>query len=94
MPSRLSGKSILSPSTQRSSLPSLTPASNIVDAYNMFLKDPKRYGEVVECSAEKQFLVPDPPLLNGEVTKRACTVWDPLFKTMHGEDSQLPDAIA
>lgn len=72
---------------------SLTPASNIVNAYNMFLNAPDRFGEVVECSADKQFLIPDPPLMNGRVTKRACTVWEPLFAQMHGEKSGLEGAL-
>lgn len=73
--------------------PSLTPAATIVRAYNEFLSDTSRTGQVVECSVDKILLLEEPPLLNGRVTKRACTVWDPLFKNMHGEDSGIPDAI-
>lgn len=72
---------------------SLTPASTIVSAYNLFLNDKSRTGQVVECSAKEHFLLPDPPLLNGRITKRATTVWDPLFKMMHGENSGLEEAI-
>ncbi|KAJ9625448.1 hypothetical protein H2204_010310 [Knufia peltigerae] len=71
----------------------LTPAATIVRAYNEFLSDTSRTGQVVECSVDKILLLEEPPLLNGRVTKRACTVWDPLFKNMHGEDSGIPDAI-
>lgn len=71
----------------------LTPSSTIVSAYNMFLDDKSRTGQVVECSAKDRFFLPDPPLLNGRITKRATTVWDPLFKMMHGENSGLEEAI-
>jgi hypothetical protein len=50
-------------------------------------------GEAIECSADKHFFVPKPKFLNGGVSKRACTVWDPLFMMMHKENSGLPDAI-
>jgi len=56
-------------------------------------KECKFVGEAIECSADKHFFVPRPEFLNGPVSKRACTVWDPLFKMMHKEDSELPDAI-
>lgn len=50
-------------------------------------------GELLECSAEKLIYYNLPEMGNGGVTKRAVTVWEPLFRAMHGEDSQLPDAI-
>lgn len=70
----------------------MTPESNIVSAYNRFL-DGEEYGEAVECSANEQLLVPKPEYLNGRISRRACTVWDPLFKMYHHEISELPDAI-
>lgn len=72
----------------------LTPVETIVKAYHMFLDDTSKTGEVVECSTTDILLLPDPPLLNGHKTKRACTVWDPLFIAMHGEPSGLEEAIA
>lgn len=50
-------------------------------------------GELLECSAHKLIYYPMPEHGNGHVTKRATTVWEPLFRMMHGEASQLPDAI-
>jgi hypothetical protein len=50
-------------------------------------------GELLECSADKLIYYPMPELGNGHVTKRAVTVWEPLFRMMHGEDSGLPDAL-
>lgn len=79
--------------THHADFPSMTPISTIVSAYNLFLNDKSRTGQVIECSADKHLLLPDPPLLNGKVTRRACTVWDPLFKSMHGENSGLEEAI-
>lgn len=32
-------------------------------------------------------------MANGAATKRAVTVWDPLFEYIHGENSGLEDAI-
>jgi len=73
----------------------LTPISTITSAYMKFLNDEdgSLSGEAIECSVEKHFFVPRPEYLNGRVSKRACTVWDPLFKMMHHESSGLPDAI-
>jgi len=50
-------------------------------------------GQGIEASVDKLLTFQDPPLLNGSHTKRAVTVWDPLFRTMHSESSGLPDAI-
>jgi len=74
----------------------LTPVSTIVKGYQRFLEDDKKEfsGQVVEGSIEKVIPVPRPEPLNGRYTVRACTVWEPLFKQYHGENSDLPDAIA
>lgn len=73
---------------------SLTPVQTILDAYQVFLEDETGMtGELLECSADKKIFYQLPPLGNGHVTKRATTVWEPLFRQMHGEDSQLPEAI-
>ncbi|KAI1258860.1 hypothetical protein F5Y18DRAFT_324747 [Xylariaceae sp. FL1019] len=67
----------------------LTPISTIVSAYNLFLDDLSRNGQVVECSVDKHCFVPEPELLNGQATKRAVTVYEPLHTSMHGEESGL-----
>lgn len=74
---------------------SLTPVGQIVKAYSKFLDDNEGtyVGEAIECSVDKHCWVPRPEYLNGMFTKRAVTVWDPLFKMYHGELSELPDAI-
>jgi len=74
----------------------LTPISTIISAYARFLNDDENslFGEAIECSADKQLFVPRPEFLNGMVSRRACTVWDPLFKMLHGEESGLEDAIS
>jgi hypothetical protein len=51
-----------------------------VSAYERFLDDDSLYGRVLECSAEKQFFLEPPTLANGHVSRRAVTVWDPLFR--------------
>ncbi|KAI6785349.1 uncharacterized protein J7T54_006991 [Emericellopsis cladophorae] len=75
------------------SLECLTPVSTIVRAYNKCLDDDSLAGEVLECSVEEILPLPVPELRNGRFSKRAVTVWDPLFKMYHGEESGLPDAI-
>ncbi|KAK3614715.1 hypothetical protein LTR56_027071 [Elasticomyces elasticus] len=72
---------------------SMTPVPNIVNTYIRLLYDETLTGQGIECSVDKQLPFPDPPLLNGVHTKRAITVWEPLFKLMHGEASGLEGAI-
>lgn len=73
---------------------SLTPISTIVKAYDMFLEDRTGMtGRAVEGSADQLLFHDGPPFLNGRISQRAVTVWEPLFKMMHGENSDLPDAI-
>ena len=72
----------------------LTPVSTIVSAYQRFLDDDSLAGKAIEATVEKHVIVPRPEYLNGRFSKRACTVWEPLFKTYHGENSELDDAIA
>ncbi|KAK5712234.1 hypothetical protein LTR17_018047 [Elasticomyces elasticus] len=72
---------------------SMTPVSNIVNTYVRLLDDETLTGQGIECSVDKQLPFPDPRLLNGVHTKRAITVWEPLFKLMHGEASGLEGAI-
>jgi len=72
----------------------LTPISTIVGAYDHFLADDNRQtGEAMECSVTSHFIIPKPEYANGRFSARACTVWEPLYKTMHGENSGLQDAI-
>ncbi|CAI7608134.1 unnamed protein product [Penicillium pancosmium] len=72
----------------------LTPVKTVLKAYQVFLEDTTGMaGETLECSADKLIYYHMPEYGNGYITKRAVTVWEPLFRMMHGEDSQLPDAI-
>lgn len=75
--------------------PSLTPVETVLKGYQTFLQDTTGMtGQTLECSVNKLIYYQLPEHGNGYVTKRAVTVWEPLFRMMHGEDSQLPDAIA
>lgn len=58
----------------------MTPVSTIVAAYERCLDDASTYGRVIECSVDKQFDLEPPTLANGRFSKRAVTVWDPLFQ--------------
>ncbi|KAK3717075.1 hypothetical protein LTR37_006130 [Vermiconidia calcicola] len=71
----------------------LTPIKTIMDAYVKLLDDQSLVGQAIEGSVDKHFFFTDPPFMNGDATKRAITVWDPLFELNHGEMSGLPDAI-
>ncbi|RDW77008.1 hypothetical protein BP6252_05061 [Coleophoma cylindrospora] len=73
----------------------MTPVSTIVEAYEHFLADDNQEtGEAMECSTDKRILVKQAEYANGDASKRACTVWEPLFKMLHGENSDLETAIA
>ncbi|KAF2705282.1 hypothetical protein K504DRAFT_440365 [Pleomassaria siparia CBS 279.74] len=71
----------------------LTPVSTVVAAYERCLDDESIFGKAIECSASSQFFIETPILGNGRISVRSITVWDPLFKMMHKESSDLPDAI-
>ncbi|KAL3480501.1 hypothetical protein BJX99DRAFT_266436 [Aspergillus californicus] len=71
-----------------------TPVETVLKAYQVFLEDTSGMsGEALECSADKLIYYHMPGYGNGRITKRAVTVWEPLFRMLHGEDSQLQDAI-
>lgn len=72
----------------------MTPIETVVRAYVKLLEDESLYGQAIECSQDNHFFFANPPFMNGESTKRAITVWDPLFELLHGELSGLPDAIS
>jgi hypothetical protein len=73
---------------------SLTPVETVLKAYRVFLNDTTQMaGEALECSADKLIYHHLPEYGNGHITQRAVTVWEPLFRMLHGEDSHLPDAI-
>lgn len=73
----------------------LTPVATIVKAYDAFLEDSNtQSGDAVECSVDKLYNIPQTEYANGRFSRRAVTVWEPLFKMLHTEDSGLPDAIA
>ncbi|KAL4949787.1 hypothetical protein BDW69DRAFT_197803 [Aspergillus filifer] len=72
----------------------VTPMDTVLKAYQIFLEDDTGMaGELLECSAHKLIYYHLPELGNGRITKRAVTVWEPLFRMMHGESSGLPDAL-
>lgn len=72
---------------------SLTPIDTVVEAYEMCLTQPTIIGQLIECSVKKHIFLPLPEMANGAATKRACTVWEPLFKEKHHEKSGLPNTI-
>ncbi|VUC26097.1 unnamed protein product [Clonostachys rosea] len=71
----------------------LTPVRTVVEAYDKCLTDPNLNGQLIECSVDKHIFLPLPELGNGDATRRACTVWEPLFEQKHNEKSGLSSAI-
>lgn len=71
----------------------LTPVSTVIDAYLDFLDHDDLYGQAVECSVERRIVVPPPPFLNGECSRRANIVWEPGFVSKHSEMSGLDDTL-
>jgi hypothetical protein len=88
------GPSVLVEFLSRLNSSSLTPIPTVIAAYDKLLNDESLTGQAIECSANKHLFANQPEFLNGAVSKRAVTVWDPLFKMMHSELSGLPDAIS
>lgn len=72
----------------------LTPISTVVKAYDRFLNDDSLHGQAIECSVDRFFFSQQPEYLDGQFSQRATTVWEPLFKMMHHENSELPEAIS
>ncbi|KAE8383614.1 hypothetical protein BDV26DRAFT_287442 [Aspergillus bertholletiae] len=71
-----------------------TPMKTVLDAVQIFIEDKTGLaGKLLECSADKLISYNPPEMGNGHITKRAATVWEPLFRLVHGENSDLPDAI-
>ncbi|KXJ89153.1 hypothetical protein Micbo1qcDRAFT_206722 [Microdochium bolleyi] len=72
----------------------MTAVDTVIRAYDEFLDgSDERYGVVVEASVDKVLKLPEGKLANGDASQRSITVWDPLFKMLHGEESGLPGAI-
>lgn len=75
---------------------SLTPLETITQAYADCLADgDSRSGVILECSGTQISDIDHSRLTfkNGTPSVRSITVWDPLFKQIHGELSGLPSAI-
>ncbi|KAJ0120072.1 hypothetical protein J7T55_000925 [Diaporthe amygdali] len=66
----------------------ITPVETVVRAYNLCLDQRDLNGQLIECSADKTMFLSVPEMANGTTTKRACTVWEPLFKAKHHERRQ------
>ena len=70
--------------------------TTITSGYTHFLTHPDVTGQIMECSVLQQRMLEgqlfaDGP--EGEITKKTCLVYDPLFKGLHGEASGLEGAM-
>ena len=74
----------------------MTPVDTIVKAYDGCIAGgDEQYGEILEATGTEVSSV-NPERLefrNGKPSTRAVTVWDPLFKDLHGELSGLEEAL-
>ncbi|KAL2817670.1 hypothetical protein BDW59DRAFT_175395 [Aspergillus cavernicola] len=77
-------------------LPGIVPTGAVPQA-SLDVTNPEHLTPIetvlIECSTDKYFFLPRLELANGEATKRACTVWEPLFESKHSEISGLGHAI-
>ena len=71
----------------------MTDVQTVVKAYHKYLSDPSLNSEICEASVDKVFVQPRQPYNNGEASKMAGTVYDPLFGAIHGELSGVPGAM-
>lgn len=77
------------------SLGSITPISTVVSAFTDILASyPQTTGQLIECSVDKHFILPPPQPANGEASRSAVLVWEPLFEKKHGERSALEGAVS
>ena len=72
---------------------SLTPRSIVLAGYLKFLDDPSLNGQIIEASRDQLLFQQMPPYADGEYSKRASTVFDPLFEMVHGQPSKLHDIV-
>ena len=60
----------------------VTPIATVVGVYSLLLDDNDRNGQVIECSGDEYFVLPDPPLANGHKTERACLVYGKWYSSL------------
>lgn len=71
----------------------MTPKSTIVAGYMKCLDERSLYGELIEGSRDKLFALEKPKYADGEWTKKTSTLYDPMFMSIHGEPSGLPNIL-
>lgn len=67
----------------------MTPKTTIVAGYLKCLGDRSLNGELIEASRDKLVIMEKPKYADGEYTKRTCTLYDPMFISVHGEPSKM-----
>jgi NAD(P)-dependent dehydrogenase (short-subunit alcohol dehydrogenase family) len=73
----------------------LTLRSNIIRGYDVFLDDAEntRTGETLEAAHDTLISWGKPEFKSGAFAKRTEKVYDPWFALIHGETSDLPEAL-
>ncbi|KAK5651926.1 hypothetical protein OQA88_11585 [Cercophora sp. LCS_1] len=65
----------------------------LLSAYELFLDDDERTGELVETAHNRLVEWERPPYKSGAFARRTEKVYEPWFEMVHGEKSGLPDAM-
>jgi hypothetical protein len=70
----------------------MTPLSAIVRLYIKYLSSPDLTGNIIECAGsdpKDQEVIIEPRASNSEASRQAGTVFEGLFKVVHGMESGL-----
>lgn len=67
----------------------------LLEAYDVSLKDEQneKTGLIIETGHEQLYFHEQGPLLSGEMGERNRAVFEPLFQMLHGENSNLKEAV-
>ncbi|RDW67037.1 hypothetical protein BP5796_09786 [Coleophoma crateriformis] len=73
----------------------LTLKSCLISAYDVYLNDEanQKTGQALETAHDKHFWYEAPEYKGGEVSERNTKAYEPWFAMMHGERSELPNAL-
>ncbi|RMD42858.1 hypothetical protein DV735_g2272, partial [Chaetothyriales sp. CBS 134920] len=71
----------------------MTDINTVTRAYHRYLDDPNLNGEIAEASVDQVLVQPEQVYVNGEASRTAATVYDPIFKALHSELSEVPGAL-
>jgi NAD(P)-dependent dehydrogenase (short-subunit alcohol dehydrogenase family) len=73
----------------------MTLRSTLMSAYDLFIEDAEntKTGQTIEAAHDKLYEWGHPGYKSGAFAKRTEKVYEPWFKLVHGEESELPGAM-